>query len=58
MPGVVKVVQQERSSGMTFTNEFWADGVKPKGFKVLAEILTDAFTEMKADLSPVMALLK
>ena len=58
VPGAVKVVQTERSSGMTFTNEFWADGVRPKGLKVLAEILVKAFAEMKADPGPVRALLK
>lgn len=58
VPGAVKVVQTEHSSGMSFTNEFWADGVRPKGLKVLAEILVKAFMEMKADPSPVRALLK
>lgn len=58
VPGAIKVVQTERSSGMSFTNEFWADGVRPKGLKVLAEILIKAFVEMKADPGPVKALLK
>lgn len=58
VPGAIKVVQRERSAGMSFTSEFWADGVKPKDLKVLVEILTKAFTEMKADLGPVRELLK
>ena len=58
VPGAIKVVQQERNSGMTFSNEFWADGVRPKGLKVLAEILVKAFVEMKADPSSVKALLQ
>ncbi|MCK9294558.1 MAG: TerB family tellurite resistance protein [Desulfobulbaceae bacterium] len=58
VPGAIRIVKQERSSGMTFTNEFWADGVRPKGLKVFAEILFKAFTEMKTDLSPIKALIK
>ena len=58
VPGAIRVVQQERNSGMTFTNEFWADGVRPKGLKVLADILVKAFVDMKADPSPVKALIK
>lgn len=58
VPGAIKILQQERSSGMTFTHEFWADGVRPKGLKGLGEILMKAFTDMKEDLSPVKALLK
>jgi len=58
VPGAVKVVQTERNSGMTFTNEFWADGVRPKGIKVLANILINAFVEMKHDPGPIRALLK
>ncbi len=58
VPGAIRVVRQERNSGMTFTTEFWADGVRPKGLKVLAEILVKAFVEMKADPSPVGALMK
>ncbi len=58
VPGAIKVVQQERNSGMTFTNEFWADGVRPKGLKVLAELLVKAFVDMKADPSPVKTLIQ
>ena len=53
VPGALKVVQTERNSGISFTNEFWADGVKPKGLKALSEILINAFVEMKADPNPV-----
>jgi hypothetical protein len=58
VPGAIKVVQTERNFGVSFTNEFWADGVTPKGLKVLAEILIKAFTDMKADIGQVKALLK
>lgn len=58
VPGAIRVVQQESSAGISFTNEFWADGVRPKGLKVLAEILIQAFTDLKADTSPIMSLMK
>ena len=58
VPGAIRVVQQERNSGMSFTNEFWADGVRPKGLKILAEILLKAFTDMKADTNTIRALMK
>jgi hypothetical protein len=56
VPGAIKVVQRERNS--TFTNEFWADGVRPKGLKVLAEILVKAFGDMRVDPNVVKALTK
>jgi len=58
VPGAIKVVRQERDSGMTFTSEFWADGVHPKGLKALSEVLLKAFADMKADTGPVKALMK
>jgi len=56
VPGAITVVQRERNS--TFTNEFWADGVRPKGLKVLAEILVKAFGDMRVDPNVVKALTK
>ncbi|MBN1364003.1 MAG: zinc-ribbon domain-containing protein [Syntrophaceae bacterium] len=58
VPGAIRIVQQESSAGISFTNEFWADGVRPKGLKVLAEILIKAFTDLKADTSPIRSLMK
>jgi hypothetical protein len=58
VPGSIRIVQQERSSGVTFSSEFWADGIRPKGLKALYEILIRAFAEIKADPSPVKALMK
>lgn len=51
VPGAIKVIERESSSGLTYTNEFWADGVRPRGLRVLADILAKAFQELGA--SPV-----
>jgi len=58
VPGAIKVIQQEHSSGFSTSNEFWADGVRPKGLKVLAEILVKSFGDMGADPGLVKALIK
>jgi len=49
VPGAIKVVERERSEGFTFTNEFWADGVRPKGLRTLTEILVKAFRDAGID---------
>jgi len=58
VPGAIKVVEKERSDGFTYTNEFWADGVRPKGLLVFANILTSAFQELGMASGSVKALLK
>jgi hypothetical protein len=58
VPGAIKIIQKENRSGFSFSNEFWADGVKPKGLKVLADILLKAFSELKIETDSVKALLK
>ena len=49
VPGAIKVVQKKRSGGFTYSNEFWADGVRPKGYRVLTDILTKAFRQVGSD---------
>jgi hypothetical protein len=48
VPGAIKVVEKERSGGLSFTSEFWADGVRPQGLRVLGDILARAFQEIGA----------
>ncbi len=40
VPGSIKVTVKEGSGNFTYTNEFWSDGVHPKGIKMLAELLS------------------
>jgi hypothetical protein len=58
VPGSIKVVEREGSGDYTYTNEFWADGVRPVGHRVLAEILTQAFKELGINNTSTAALLK
>lgn len=58
LPGSIKVVEKESSSGFTYTNEFWADGVRPKGVRVLADVLSKAFQELRGSPVSVNSLLK
>ncbi len=43
--GSIKVVEIEKSDGMEFREEYFADGVRPKGLGLLPEILAKAFVE-------------
>lgn len=58
VPGAIKIVQKERSSSFSFSNEFWADGIQPKGLQVLADILVKAFQDLEMESSLVRALVK
>jgi len=58
MPGAIKVIQKERSDGFTYTNEFWTDGVSPKGIGALSDIMTKVFRDASMPQTLVKALLK
>lgn len=58
VPGAIKVVQKESSGGISYSGEFWADGVRPKGLAALASILTNAFRDLSIAEIQVGALLK
>ena len=45
LPGTIKIVEREGSGDYTFTSEYYSDGVRPRGFAVLADILKKAFAE-------------
>ena len=41
--GSIKVVELRKSSDYEFRNEYFADGVRPRGTQTLSEILARAF---------------
>jgi hypothetical protein len=47
LPGTIKIVEREGSGDYVYTNEYYSDGVRPKGYAVLADILKKAFNECK-----------
>jgi len=57
-PGAIKVVKKEKSEWGTYTDEFWSDGVRPKGLKVLKEVMSKAFKEVGYKETTVSNLLK
>lgn len=58
VPGALKIIKKEKQADFTFSSEFWADGVKPKGLHVLAEILLKAFKDIGLDVNVVKAISK
>ncbi len=56
-PGAIKVIEREGSGDFVYTNEYYADGVRPKGYAVLAEILKKAFDECRVTDIEARALL-
>jgi hypothetical protein len=56
-PGAIKIIEREGSGDFVYTNEYYADGVRPKGYSVLAETLKKALDECRATDIEVGALL-
>ncbi len=46
VPGAIRIVVKERSDGYVYA-EFWSNGVYPQGHKVLEQVFTAAFDEIK-----------
>jgi hypothetical protein len=44
-PGSIKVVEIDRSNGFEFKEEYFSDGIRPKGLGILSEVLTKAFSD-------------
>lgn len=44
-PGCIKVVEVEKSDGYEFKNEYFADGVRPRGMSALLNIFEKAFAD-------------
>ncbi|MEE9615331.1 MAG: zinc-ribbon domain-containing protein [Thermodesulfobacteriota bacterium] len=47
VPGSIKVVEVEKSDDYECKNEYYSDGVRPRGLAVLRQVLTKAFAEAK-----------
>jgi uncharacterized tellurite resistance protein B-like protein len=45
LPGAIKITERLGSDDYSYTNEYYSDGVRPKGYAILADILTEAFAE-------------
>jgi hypothetical protein len=45
VPGSIKVVEIEKSSGYEFKSEYFSDGVRPIGLSTLRQVLAKAFAE-------------
>jgi RNA polymerase subunit RPABC4/transcription elongation factor Spt4 len=58
VPGAIKVVEKDRSDGFVLTNEYSSDGVRPKGLRVLADILSKALADIGGSEMSVQHLLK
>ena len=58
VPGAIKVSIQEKMDGYTFDQEFWSDGVRPVGQRVLSDILATAFKEVGVAQPTAQALTK
>ena len=46
VPGAIKVVEKEGRGDYSFTNEYWSNGVRPKGLSLFAQILTKAASDV------------
>ncbi len=58
VPGAIKIIVKEGNGDFAYTKEFWADGVRPLGHRVLSDILTQAFKELGINQISTTALLK
>jgi hypothetical protein len=45
LPGAIKVIEREGSGDLAYTSDYYADGVRPKGYAALTDILKKAFDE-------------
>jgi hypothetical protein len=59
-PGSIKIIEREGDGDSSYTREYYADGVRPRGLMPLQEILTKAFNSAddKPEISPQALLAK
>ncbi len=59
-PGSIKIIEKEGDGDFSYTREYYADGVRPRGLLPLQEILTKAFNSAddKPEISPQALLAK
>lgn len=58
VPGAIKMNIKEKIGDFTYDQEFWSDGVRPAGQRVLADILTAAFKELGVTQTTAQELMK
>lgn len=46
VPGAIKIVEKDGNGLLQFTQEYWADGVRPLGRGILKELLAKAFKDV------------
>ena len=53
-PGSIKIIEREGDGDLSYTREYYADGVRPRGLLPLEEILMKAFkgADEKPEISP------
>jgi len=57
LPGAIKIIEREGSGDYAYTSEYYSDGVRPKGYAVLTDILKKAFDECRVTDIEVGAIL-
>ena len=59
-PGSIKIIEKEGDGEFSYTREYYADGVRPRGILPLRDILTKAFStcQNKPDILPQVLLTK
>ena len=60
LPGSIKIIEKEGEGEFSYTREYYADGVRPRGLLPLQDILTKAFysADDKPEISPQALLSK
>lgn len=58
VPGAIKIVETKKEEGFTFTDEYYADGVRPRGLGILKELLASAFKDAEVSDVTVAQLVK
>lgn len=56
-PGSIKIVEVKKEEGFTYKDEYFADGVRPKGLGVLKDMLTASFKDSQVSDVTVSQLL-
>lgn len=58
VPGSIKVVETENDEGYSYKNEYFSDGIRPKGLNALKKVLAEAFKQAEVSDINISQLLK
>tara|TARA_B100000315_G_scaffold211443_1_gene208223 strand:- start:1498 stop:2766 length:1269 start_codon:yes stop_codon:yes gene_type:complete len=58
VPGSIKVVETENNEGYSYRNEYFSDGIRPKGLNAVKKVLTEAFKQTGVSDINISQLLK